>query len=133
MVKKGKISFNIYHTFNLILFGIKNKAKIVRIRRNIFNIKLTYFLFHRSLIVDFKLEENFILIFLNQTNTSQSFYNSFKFISKPSKRVYLSYIQLKKMFFYESVFGLVLTDYGLLSIFECLKYRIGGELLIILK
>jgi len=58
--------------------------------------------------------------------------NSIKFVSKPSKRVYFSVKQLWKINSNNNLI-IISTSKGLLSIFQCKKLKIGGELFVIIN
>ena len=54
-------------------------------------------------------------------------------ISKPGRKVYISYDKLKKIFKVNKHIIILSTSKGILDNKTCIKYRIGGELLFLIK
>ena len=71
-------------------------------------------------------------IFLKYSKSGKPTINSLKFLSKPGKRVYLNTKQIWKINSNKS-FLILSTHKGLKSIYECKKYKIGGELIALIK
>ena len=74
---------------------------------------------------------NKLEIFLKYTKNGKPAINSLKFLSKPGQRIYYSAKQIWKLDS-SKTFIIFSTSYGLKSINECKKNRIGGEPLIII-
>ena len=75
---------------------------------------------------------NTLEIFLKYDKLGKPVINSFKFVSKPSQRIYFSNKQIWKINSYKT-FIIFSTHKGLKSINQCKKQRIGGEALLILN
>lgn len=67
-----------------------------------------------------------IKIFLKYKN-NQPVINSIKILSKPGYRIYYSITQIWKINSNNNSFIIFSTNKGLKSIFDCKKYKIGGE------
>ena len=74
---------------------------------------------------------NRLEIFLKYGKNGKPAINSLKFLSKPGQRVYYSSKQIWKLDS-SKTFIIFSTSYGLKSINECKKIRIGGEPLILI-
>lgn len=77
-------------------------------------------------------DSNKIEVFLKYSTTGKPVINSIKFVSKPSRKVYLSAKQIWKLDS-SKMFIIFSTNLGLLSINSCKKNKIGGEPLIIIN
>jgi len=89
-------------------------------------------LWDEGFILGYKIDEtNLIKIFLKYQN-KKPVINSLKIITKPGKRKYCSIKQLWKIK-YNSGIIILSTNKGIMSINECKKLKIGGELFIIIK
>lgn len=132
MVKKKNL-YSIYNALNLVFLGLRHRLKYIKIINFKINFKLLMFFFKKGLITEYQIEGNHIKIFFNYINNVQPLFFSLKFVSKPNKRVFFTYLQLKNNLKYNSHFGLVMTRFGLLSIVDCLKYKVGGEVICIFQ
>lgn len=81
-------------------------------------------------IVDF--DNRKLEVFLNYSRTGNPVISSIKFISKPSRRIYLSQKQIWKLDS-TKMFIIFSTTRGLMSMDNCKKNKIGGEPLIIIN
>ena len=81
-------------------------------------------------IVDFDIQK--LEVFLNYSKTGNPVISSIKFISKPSRRIYLSIKQIWKLDS-SKMFMIFSTTQGLKTIEECRQNKIGGEPLIIIN
>jgi len=73
-----------------------------------------------------------ITIFFSRHYEKKSIINV-KQISKPGRKVYITYDKLKKLYLYRKHFLLLSTSKGILSNKEAIRRRLGGELLFIIK
>jgi len=71
-------------------------------------------------------------IFLKYSKSGKPTINSLKFLSKPGKRIYLNTKQIWKINS-NKAFLILSTHQGLKSIYECKKYKIGGEPVVLIK
>jgi ribosomal protein S8 len=117
---------NLYNSLNIISIAIKYKLKYTKLIKFRLNLDLVIFLLKKNIILDYTIKENYIYIYFH---TSSLFFKNLKFISTPAKRCYVNYNKLISIYGKNAVFGLVLTKYGFLTILECLKYKLGGELI----
>lgn len=85
-------------------------------------------LWDEGFIYGYRIEKNFLKIFLKYKNNIPVV-NSIKTISKPSLRVYSSARQLCRL---EGVI-IISTSKGVLSLKDCKKENLGGELLLVVK
>ena len=133
--KNRQYTYVMYSTLNLISLGLKHKKKTIFILNTKITRQLVIFFLKKGLFLDFIiLNSNLIRIDLNYNpNTGKAIFNHFLFISKPGRRRIFSFKDLNKFYKRNSYFGLVLTSYGFLSILDCMRYRIGGELIFITK
>jgi ribosomal protein S8 len=113
------------------------------LNKSVVNVKVTsrtliLFLLRKNIIKSlqkaFDAEQNLYIykINFNYLEGSVPLYKNFKFLSKPSRKFYVSYKNLKKFYGKCQYLGIVRTRRGLLSLVECLKFKIGGELICIL-
>lgn len=115
-----------------LLLTIKNTSSIVGhnfviVKQTIFNIKLVKILYKQGLIQSYtKISKNLIKIFLRKP----SFFNSLKIISKPSIKIYLSYIKICQIKNIHTI-CFFSTNKGILTQYECKTKKIGGKLLFI--
>lgn len=77
-------------------------------------------------------DEKKIEIYLKYTRNGQPVIESIKFISKPSKRIYLSAKQIWKIDS-NKAFIIFSTNKGLKSINQCKKQKLGGEPLLLIN
>lgn len=56
-----------------------------------------------------------------------------KQISKPGRKIYITYHKLKKLFKYEKNYIILSTSKGIISNKEAIRKKIGGELLFLIK
>jgi ribosomal protein S8 len=123
----------LYTAINTIFLGIQYKKKYVILPHNKLNRSLIQVFLRTEVAADYLVRSGKIILFFNLMNNSFPIFNSLSFISKPSQRVYLSSIQMQKYYQFNSVYGLVITRYGFLSMLDCIYGRIGGELICVLR
>ncbi len=111
-----------------IFQGYKKHAKEVLVNRSKHSFDILFFLYKQGFILNFSCKGNFYYLVHLKYSLGHSVIKDFKILSKPSKRVYCSFLDLKK---YKSFRGIyvVSTSRGLLSSTECLYYGLGGEML----
>lgn len=80
--------------------------------------------------VDFDIQK--LEIFLSYSKIGNPAISSVKFVSKPSKRIYLSIKQIWKLDS-SKMFMIFSTTRGLMTMDECRQNKIGGEPLIIIN
>lgn len=105
-------------------FIISKKKKICEI--------LLKILWNEGFIYGYQTSCKSLKVFLKYTKNGKPAINSLIFISKPSQKIYCFYKQIGK---FNSPKTLIVfsTNFGLKSIYECKKKKIGGEPLIILN
>jgi ribosomal protein S8 len=97
-------------------------------------IKFVEFFYKEGLIQYFSIEKNLkhkiasIKIFLRYFKTFNVF-SQLKIISKKKISIHLKYIDICKIFEKNSTF-VISTNFGLFTILDCKKYKIGGKVLL---
>lgn len=126
------------YTFNMFI-SIKNSQKSkknsVKVYRKNLCEAFLKLLWDEGFIAGYKAvssDNKKLEIFLKYSNTGNPVINSIKFVSKPSRRIYFSIKQIWKLDSTKT-FIIFSTNYGLMSINDCKKNKIGGEPLIILN
>ena len=128
------MNFHIWNMFAALKNGqLVKKSSIFQKKKKICS-QLLNVLWDEGYILGYRTSNNdstMFEIFLKYDQNLPSI-NSIKFISKPSKRVYLSSKQLWK---FDSSIGLVIvsTNKGVFSIETCKKLNLGGEPILIVK
>ena len=89
-------------------------------------------LWSEGFIYGYQISLKNLKIFLKYSKTGKPSITSLNFISKPSQKIYCFYNQLGK---FKSSKALIIfsTNFGLKSIYECKKSKIGGEPCIIIR
>lgn len=106
---------------------LKNKTYLI-INYSKFLIRFFIILYINGFIANFKILDNFkIKIYINYLSNSLSIFQSLKIISKKSKKNYISFNKL--VFFFNNKFCIISTSQGLLTNFQAIKRKIGGELI----
>ena len=112
---------------------LAKKAYVIQTRKTI-NESFLDILWDEGFILGYKLD-NFdstkLKIYLKYYK-NEPVINKFKFISKPSKRVYYSLKQIWKIDS-SKTFIIFSTNLGLKSILACKKQKIGGEPLVVIN
>ncbi len=113
--------------------GIKAKKPFIIQKYKKTSLNLLNILWDNNLITGYKIccKSNKFKIFLNYKN-DKSVLKQLIIISKPSKKKYFSSKQLWKFNNNIDIF-LFSTIYGILTLTECKKLKVGGELICILK
>lgn len=117
---------NYFDSINRIYNTYNSGKKISFCKYSIF----TIFLF--IILIDNNYIENFFILLIKKKKYIIVFIKNIyyvKFVSKPSKKIYIKNKFLKKIFFNISL-GIISTNLGLLTIKECQKIGVGGYLLI---
>src|SRR5690606_6000033 len=84
-------------------------------------------LYLNGFIANFKVLNNFkIKVYITYLSNSLSIFQSLKIMSKGSKKNYISFN--KMVFFFNNKFFIVFNSKGLLTNFQVIKKRVGGEL-----
>lgn len=122
------MNFHIWNMFAALKNGQLVKKSSIFQKKKKFCSQLLNVLWDEGYILGYRTSNNdstMFEIFLKYDQNLPSI-NSIKFISKPSKRVYLSSKQLWK---FDSSIGLVIvsTNKGVFSIETCKKLNLGGE------
>ena len=114
--------------------GIKSNKLDININLNKKNLNISKYLFNTGFLSSY---------FLNKKNnkitlTFSSFYDKkpilyVKKISNPGRKIYITYIQLKKKLLYKNNILVLSTSKGILNNKEAILNKIGGELLFIIK
>lgn len=80
-----------------------------------------------------KLNNNIYKIYPRYATSNRNLIHKIKFISKPGHKLFIRQKNLLKMKYWNSnVIGFIRTRFGILSIKDCIKYKIGGELLVLI-
>jgi small subunit ribosomal protein S8 len=122
----------LWHMVNNIKNGQKSKKSFVINKRNNLSISLLNVLWKEGFILGYTVEDkNKLKIFLKYKN-SNSALKFIQVLSKPSKKIYFSSSKLWKL---QINFGVAVisTSKGFLTLNECKRLNIGGELFIVLK
>jgi ribosomal protein S8 len=115
---------------NIIKINLLLKKKIVKLKLNKYQLKLIKSLIKINIIkfVKKKSNSNFI-IYLNYLNEKPIFQNIIN-IYKPSKPILVSFKLLKNMTNKHKIILILNTNKGLLTNFEAIQLKIGGQLLL---
>ena len=125
----------VFNMFTSIKNNQKSKKSSVKVYRKNMCETFLKLLWNEGFISGYRIapfDKTKIEIFLKYSNTGTPAVSSIQFVSKPSRRVYLSAKQIWKLDS-SKTFIIFSTSKGLLSISECKKNKIGGEPLIILN
>jgi small subunit ribosomal protein S8 len=120
-----------------MLIKIKNgqtsKKSFVLQKKSFFCVRFLNILWSEGLILGYKeLNSKILKIFLKYKKNNKPAINNIIFITKPSKRIYLSIKQLWELNVFNSIL-IVSTSRGLLTSNECKKYNLGGEAFLLLN
>jgi len=120
----------------VMLVKIKNgqvsKKSFILQKKSFFCVKFLNILWSEGLILGYKEVNSKILkIFLKYKKNSKPTINNIKFLTKPSKRIYLTIKQLWKLDISNYII-IVSTSKGLLTVNDCKQYNLGGEVLVLL-
>lgn len=124
---------------NNIKLGYKYKKLVVLVPNSKLSIKFINLLCSEGYIRSYYLLNNkYILIYLSNKNyksLSNNIINNIKIISKPSRKIYISYNKLKRMRNYRNLnnFTLLSNSLGIYSKEKVLQLKQGGELLFIVN
>jgi len=122
------------HVTSALNIGYKSNKTDINIYLNRKNINICKYLFKSGFINSY-----FINRKKNKINISFSYFYDkkpilyVKKVSNPGRKVYFSYKQLRKLFFYRSSILILSTNKGILSNKEAILRKVGGELLFIIK
>lgn len=118
---------------SLKLGTISNKHKIT-ISFNKQNKHICKYLFKIGLINSYvmNIHSNHILIYFSYYYDKRPI-KIVKQISKPGRKIYITYYKLKKLFKDEQNYLILSTSKGILSNKEAIRKKIGGELLFLIK
>ncbi len=128
----------IFMTIKLIKFILLLKNSIYKLKSFItipyhfFLIKFVEFFYKEGLIQFFSIKKDInqiisIKIFLRYFKTFCVFSN-LKVVSKKKMAIYIKYIDICKVFEKNSIF-IISTNFGLYTLFDCKKYKVGGKIL----
>lgn len=124
---------------NNIKLGYKYKKLVVLVPNSKLSIKFINLLCSEGYIRSYYLlNDKYILIYLSNKNykpLSNNIINNIKIISKPSRKIYISYSKLKRMRNYRNLndFTLLSNNLGIFSKEKVLQLKQGGELLFIVN
>jgi ribosomal protein S8 len=106
-------------------------AKSIRVLNTRLSLNTLIVLKRIGLIRGFNFIDNRELEVMLKYVNSRMVYKNFKLISVPSKKIYVDLVKLKKLKdkTHASIF-IISTNKGLKTDFECLLYKLTGELLI---
>lgn len=113
---------------------LSKKSSVIIKRKNLCEFFLKI-LWDQGFICGYKivdLNNHKLEVFLNYSKTGNPVINSVKFVSKPSRRIYLSIKQIWKLDS-SKMFMIFSTTRGLMTMSECKQNKIGGEPLIIIN
>ncbi len=137
MLKKvlgNKFMSNFCNLFSIIKQGFINKKLKVKVRNNLYFLSLVEILYKQGYIRGYSISKDSrtIFIFLKYFYKKSVITNLF-ITSKPSKRFWISFKNLKRLSRERNSFGIVSTDKGLMTIDACLLNKKGGELLCLIN
>lgn len=91
-------------------------------------------LWNEGFILGYQTDYNIskLKVFLKYSRAGKPTINSLKFLSKPGKKIYFNTKQIWKINS-NKAFIIFSTHKGLKSIYECKKYKLGGEPIVIIK
>jgi small subunit ribosomal protein S8 len=121
--------------FTTIKNGQKSKKNSVVVRKKNLCESFLKLLWNEGFICGYKIvdaDSKKLEIFLSYSNVGNPIINSIKFVSKPSRRIYLSAKQIWKLDS-SKMFIIFSTTRGLMTMGDCKKNKIGGEPLIIIN
>ena len=117
-----------------INLGVKSNFIYIIIKYNKKNINITRYLFKKGFLSSFfikKKTSKIVLYFSYYYNKKPI--RSIKKISKPGRKVYISYKLLKKFLRYKNHYLILSTNKGILNNKEAVSNKLGGEVLFIIK
>ena len=119
-------------------FSIKTNLYNIKITYNKKNITLTRYLFKKGFLNSFfilkKSKKNKLIVLMFSYYYNKKPIRYIKKISKPGRKIYISYTSLKKqLLFRKNVFLILSTDKGILNNKEAILNKVGGELLFFIK
>jgi len=122
----------------VMLVKIKNgqvsKKPFILQKKSFFCIKFLNILWSEGFILGYKeLNYRILKIFLKYNKNNIPAINNIRFLTKPSKRMYLSIKQLWKLDHMSNYIIIVSTSKGLLTVNECKQYNLGGKVLFLLN
>ena len=80
-----------------------------------------------------KINKDTYKIYPRYATANRNVIHKIKFISKPGHRIFIRYKNLLKMKHWNTnVIGFIRTRFGILSIKDCMKFKIGGEFLLLI-
>lgn len=129
------MTISVLKMFNNIKNTQKSKKQKIKFYRNKVCENYLKLLWDEGFIDGYKiinLEKKKIEVFLKYSNTGIPIINSVKFISKPGFKMYFSIKQIWKLDSTKAFF-IFSTSKGLMSIKNCKKNRIGGELVVVIN
>lgn len=121
----------IHIMFSQIKTAQINKKAVIFIKKQKQCQKILNLFWSNGFIIGYRFLNNKIKIFLKYSN-NKAVINTLKIISKPSRKVYFSSSKLWKIDT-NKFFLIISTSQGFLTLFECKKQNIGGELFLILN
>jgi len=90
-------------------------------------------LYNEGILKGYKKNNHIYKIYPRYASSNRTTFSKIKFISKPGHRIFIRYTNFLKMKHWNTkVLGFVRTRLGILSIKDCMKFKIGGELLILI-
>lgn len=90
-------------------------------------------LYNEGILKGYKIMGNIYKIYPRYAPSNRNIISRIKFISRPGHRIFIRYENLMKMQHWNTkALGFIRTRVGILSIKNCMKFKIGGELLVLI-
>jgi len=90
-------------------------------------------LYNEGILKGYKKTKDIYKIYPRYSSSNRNIISRIKFVSKPGHRIFIRYKNFLKMKHWNTkVLGFVRTRFGIISIKDCMKFKIGGELLVLL-
>ena len=128
------MKFNTWDLFTRIKNGQKSKKSVIRVPKQTLTSKFLKILWDDGFILgyqDSKIKLNYYDVFLKYKN-QKAVLKQVVFVSKPGKRVYFNVKQIWKLTIGTGS-AYFSTNKGILSLIECKKHNVGGELFVIIN
>lgn len=109
-------------------YAYKSNRGYVNIPNSRYVLSVIDFLFNKGFIKHYTLIPTGELIVYLQYYEGRCLFNNFKIVSKPSKRVYMSYTAIRSNLLKRRLV-VVSTTRGLMTSLECVSLKLGGEIL----
>lgn len=111
-----------------LLYAYKSNKGYINIPRSRYALLILDIFMRKGFIQSYKVISSKIIVVYLVYYEGRALFTGFKMISKPSKRVYMSYINIRSKLLKRRLV-VISTDKGLLTSMECIAFKKGGEVL----